>query len=33
MSRQYAYIYIQDIASVLFGQGEGDPVSQSIPFD
>ena len=23
---------IQDIASVLFGQGEGDPVSQSIPF-
>jgi hypothetical protein len=27
------YIYIQDIASVLFGQGEGDPVSQSIPFD
>lgn len=22
------YVYIQDIASVLFGQGEGDPVSQ-----
>lgn len=29
----HIYAYIQDIAPVLFGQGEGDPVSQSIPFD